>query len=73
MATVIRLVKSGDWSTILPVSAVRSHIESGEIEIHEIVDPIITRQLSLIRRSDRVLEDRELQFIALLKRHLVLN
>lgn len=54
-------------ATILPASAVRPELESGELVAHLIVDPSITRRLFVIYSGDRSLTPAERELVKLLR------
>lgn len=56
--------------TVLPASAVQREIVSGELTVHPIVEPAISRQLFLIYSGDRSLSEPERNLVDLLRRKL---
>lgn len=53
LPTIRGLVASGTIRTILPVTAVQAELESGELVVHKIVDPVISRELILAHAPQR--------------------
>ena len=49
MAAAIRLVKAGNWVTVLPASAVRRGLAEGALSAHLIIEPAIDRELRAVR------------------------
>jgi DNA-binding transcriptional LysR family regulator len=49
MATAVRLARTGDWCTVLPISAVRHAVASGALRADTLVEPTLERRLSLVR------------------------
>lgn len=73
MASAVRLVKSGEWATILPVSAVHRSIERRTLRVHEIVRPRITRDLYIVHLATHHLSETAERFVEILRSHLLLR
>ena len=67
LAMLIAILRHEAICTILPPSAVRRELESGELCAHPIVSPSVTRRLFVIYSADRALTDREREFVSLLR------
>jgi LysR family nitrogen assimilation transcriptional regulator len=65
MASLIGLVKSGRWATLMPVSAVYKHRLKRDLQLNEIVEPRVLRSLSVVYRTRQPLTARERRFIAM--------
>lgn len=70
MPTAVRMVRGGDWATVLPLSAVRGAVSEGRLRADRIVDPQPERRLSVVRRSGEALHDVALHFVALFAQHV---
>jgi DNA-binding transcriptional LysR family regulator len=51
MAMTLNLVKTDNWATILPVSAIYKRAHANELQINVITEPAVERSLSLVRRT----------------------
>jgi LysR family nitrogen assimilation transcriptional regulator len=68
MAVAISLVRSGNWATILPVSAVTHGIVHGQLAVHPIRDKFpLMRELWAVRRSGTRMSEPTRGFINLFK------
>jgi LysR family transcriptional regulator, nitrogen assimilation regulatory protein len=56
--------------TVLPPSAVRREVASGELAVHPIVEPTVSRQLFVIYSGDRSLSEPERNLVKSLRRKL---
>lgn len=66
LAVTIRLVRSGEWVTILPSAAVRGAVRAGILQAHPVVEPVLERRLSLVRRHGEPLSEPTLRLVDLL-------
>ena len=70
LAMLIALLKHEAICTVLPASAVRRELESGELTAHAIVSPAVARRLFVIYSGDRSLTEAEREFVSLLREGL---
>ncbi|EKD61676.1 MAG: Nac protein [uncultured bacterium] len=54
LPTIRGLVASGTIRTILPVTAVQAELDTGELVVQKIIDPVISRELILVHAPQRV-------------------
>jgi len=71
LAMLIAMLRHEAICTILPPSAVRRELEAGELTAHPIVSPSVARRLFVIYSGDRMLTDREREFVSLLRMGLM--
>jgi DNA-binding transcriptional LysR family regulator len=67
LAMLIAILRHEAICTILPPSAVRRELETGELCAHPIVSPSVARRLFVIYSGDRTLTENEREFINLLR------
>jgi DNA-binding transcriptional LysR family regulator len=67
LAMLIAILRHQPIGTILPPSAIRRELQSGELAAHPIVSPSVARRLFVIYSGDRTLTEPEREFVALLK------
>lgn len=63
----LSLVLESPYCTVLPASAIQSHLESGDLQFHPIEAPQLTRQLILAHSPERTLSEAERQLLKLLR------
>lgn len=70
LTMLIALLLREPIATVLPASAVRSEILSGELSAHPIIEPTINRRLFVIYSGDRSLTPAERDLVKLLRAQL---
>ncbi len=70
LSMLIAILRQQPICTVLPPSAVRRELESGELTAHPIVGPSVVRRLFVIYSGDRSLTEPERQFVSLLREGL---
>jgi DNA-binding transcriptional LysR family regulator len=73
LAMLIAMLTREPIATILPASAVRRELESGELAAHPIVEPTILRKLFVIYSGDRSLTPAERDLVKLLRAKLAVS
>lgn len=68
LAATIRLVKSGGWATVLPIGAVRGALP--QLQVNPLVEPVLERQMCLVRRHGEPLREETLALIDLFAAHM---
>lgn len=70
LAMLIAMLTRESIATVLPGSAVRMELESGELSAHPIIEPAIVRRLFVIYSGDRSLTRAERDLVRLLREKL---
>lgn len=67
LAMLIALLRHEPIATVLPPSAVRRELDTGELRAHPIIGPSVARRLFVIYSGDRSLSEPEREFVNLLR------
>ena len=70
LPTIRGLVTSGTIRTILPVTAVQAELDSGELVVQKIVDPVISRELILAHAPQRANAPATRAVVQLIREHI---
>lgn len=70
LTMLIAMLAREEVATVLPASAVRQQIITGELRAHPIIDPVIQRRLFVIYSADRSLAPAERELVRLLRESL---
>lgn len=70
LTMILALIRRMNLATILPQPSVRPYVESGIFQFNPIVDPAISRRLSILFSTERSLTEIERSLIATLRRTL---
>lgn len=70
LPTIRGLVSNGTIRTILPVTAIQAEIESGQLMVQKIVDPVISRELILVHAPQRANAPATRAVVNLIRAHI---
>lgn len=70
LPTIRGLVSNGTIRTILPVTAIQAEIESGQLMVQKIVDPVISRELILVHAPQRANAPATRAVVNLIRTHI---
>ncbi len=70
LAMLIAFLAREPVCTVLPASAVRPELQSGELSSHPIIEPALQRRLFVIYSGDRTLTEAERELVSLLREGL---
>ena len=70
LPTIRDLVATGTIRTILPLIAVHNEVEAGELVVHKITDPVISRELILVHGPQRAAAPATRTVASLIRQHI---
>ena len=73
LAMLIAFLAREPVCTVLPASAVRPEVLSGELSAHPIIEPALQRRLFVIYSGDRTLTEAERELVSLLREGLAMD